>query len=439
MAAASVSIPDPEQYGIGAKTGFLPPNPPLTTLPSTYYAPWEDIANNLPLLVREQRLRKVIRKLPVLETNRLQSRQEYERAHTVLSFLLHAYVWGDEDVATVVPPPLSIPFTRICQVLDLPTVAIYASVVLWNFTFIDKSDHLDFSDPAKLRSSLTFTGLPDESWFYMISAAIEARGAPIIFDVMQALQAALKDDCCRVIETLHRYRTGLKDIACLFDRMYEGCSPEHFCDSIRPFLSGWTKIRGGSTGEVDGLRFDMGNSRTSYMASSYGPSNAQCSLIQFFDVSLGVSHRPKHQTEVSQHAGDYLHDMRKYMPIYHRKFLEHVENVPNLRHFVQLHPNNSELVSAYDSAIAGLTELRDRHLRMVLRYINIEGPDEKSQGAGAEADDPVRVAEGTGGTQAVPFLTETRAHTTNAKIDKTIQMANTNDRSKNRRGKYCML
>lgn len=77
--------------------GFLPSIPPLSELDNGYYAPWEEVARNLPELIRLRTLRKKIIRLPILSTEHLTTEPEWHRAHTILTFLAHAYIWCGEE------------------------------------------------------------------------------------------------------------------------------------------------------------------------------------------------------------------------------------------------------------------------------------------------------------------------------------------------------
>ena len=87
-------IPRVEDYDISEQYGFLPPAPPLEQLPDRYYGQWEAIAANFQSLVLSKRLREVVRNLPVMSTSRLQRREEWRRAYTLLVIMTHGYVWG---------------------------------------------------------------------------------------------------------------------------------------------------------------------------------------------------------------------------------------------------------------------------------------------------------------------------------------------------------
>ncbi|KAG1596190.1 hypothetical protein G6F48_000136 [Rhizopus delemar] len=88
-----------EHYGLSPVTGFLPSKPPLQRLPDAYFAPWENRLDGLHEALADHSIRKDIQKLPLLDTTRLQTTEEYQRAFLVLCFLSHAYVWGEEEAA----------------------------------------------------------------------------------------------------------------------------------------------------------------------------------------------------------------------------------------------------------------------------------------------------------------------------------------------------
>lgn len=86
--------------------GFLPTGLPLRRLPSSYYAPWENLAVDLPRRIKTGQIRAQVDNLPVLTTICLRNEPEWRRAYVVLGLLTHAYIWGGEkprDVSTRFP------------------------------------------------------------------------------------------------------------------------------------------------------------------------------------------------------------------------------------------------------------------------------------------------------------------------------------------------
>lgn len=96
-----------------SRNAFLPSENPLEFLSDYYYRPWEDIAHNLPALVRSG-IGEAVAQLPLLDTGRLVSEAEWRRAYVILAFMTNAYVWGGEKPKEVCQSlsTKSQPFTR---------------------------------------------------------------------------------------------------------------------------------------------------------------------------------------------------------------------------------------------------------------------------------------------------------------------------------------
>jgi indoleamine 2,3-dioxygenase len=336
----------------------------------------------------------------------------------------------------IVPPPVSIPFLKVCEHLELPTVAAYAGVVLWNWRPLFNGEPMNSLD--NLGTLMTFTGSLDESWFYLVSTAIEARAGPIIPLMIDAIGAARRNDSSAVAQALRAFAEGLDDIGMLLERMYESCDPHVFYHRIRPFLAGGKNMA--AAGLPNGVLFDDGTGSQTYVEYS-GGSNAQSSIIQFFDIVLGVEHRPtgEKRSDSSDSEGsspapshNFIVDMRKYMPGPHKRFLEHVESVANIREYVAANRKNRALVIAFDAALAMLRALRDKHIQMVSRYIIIKSRENRSYSRSLSPKQAsaqrVNIANtlqrgdskklrGTGGTALISFLKQARDETGEPAID----------------------
>lgn len=338
-----------------------------------------------------------------------------------------------------VPSSISIPFLQVCKYLELPPVATYAGVCLWNFKKIFQDEPMDSLD--NLATLATFTGSTDESWFYLVSVAIEARGAPIIPLMLHAIAAARINDSRTVTECLHSFAERLDELGTLLQRMYENCDPHVFYHRIRPFLAGSKNMA--DAGLPNGVIFEDGTGYEQYRQYG-GGSNAQSSLIQFFDIILGVSHRPTGEKKPSSSTSisdsepegqappsrhNFIHEMRSYMPGPHRRFLEHVSNVANIREYVESHKSNRALSIAFDACLAMLRSLRDKHIQMVSRYIIVKSRESRSHSRSLSPMHPVNLASannggsknkklrGTGGTALIPFLKQARDETGEPAID----------------------
>ncbi|EPS43295.1 hypothetical protein H072_2722 [Dactylellina haptotyla CBS 200.50] len=396
-------IPRLEDYSISATTGFLPDIAPLTTLEDLYYAPWETAVSNLQPLLLSKKIRTVVEKLPVLSTERLKTEPEWRRAYVILSFLSHSYIWGDKTPSETLPPSLSVPYLAVSAKLEVPPVASYAAVCLWNFRPIFTEDPFDCLD--NLATLHTFTGALDESWFYLVSVAIEGRGAAILPLMISALRNARDDKLDHVISQLQLFAERLGELSSLLGRMYENCDPHIFYSRIRPYLAGSKNMA--EAGLPCGIKY-LDGSGTEVFRQYSGGSNAQSSLIQAFDIFLGIEHRPTGEKKIERSQEEslsaqeskthnfivvsaiptpnnqisvftklLLKEMRSYMPGPHRRFLEHLSKISNIRAYVEQHSSSGALTVAYDACLHMLRSFRDKHIQIVSRYIILPAKEQR--------------------------------------------------------------
>ncbi|RDW62808.1 indolic compounds 2,3-dioxygenase-like protein [Coleophoma crateriformis] len=430
-------IPNLADYGISPEYGFLPAELPLERLPDPYYNKWEAIVLNLQGLILSKRLRGVIDRLPVLSTIGLEHDSEWRRAYSLLGFMAHGYIWGGDSPAEVLPAAISVPLLAISEHLEIPPVATYAAVCLWNFKPLFIDEHVD--NLENLATLTTFTGSIDESWFYLVSVAIEARGAPTIPLMLTAVDAARGNDSATVTLCLQKFAERLDDLGALLQRMHEACDPRVFYDRIRPFLAGSKNME--EAGLPNGVLYEDATGAQSYRKYS-GGSNAQSSLIQFFDIILGIVHRTTGEKKdtASEKEGsapppknNFLLEMRKYMPGPHRRFLEDVGLVANIREYVEANSDNAELRIAFDACLAMLSAFRDVHINVVTRYVVMKSRESRSRSKSPEVTrrkldiasssrevkegDDKKNLKGTGGTALIPFLKQARDETAEPSVE----------------------
>jgi indoleamine 2,3-dioxygenase len=123
----------------------------------------------------------------------------------------------------------------------------------------------------------------------------------------------------------------------------------------------------------------------------------------------------------------FLNRMLNYMPLPHRTFLLHLSAHPTpLRELVLARQDTHPvLAAAYDEALAALRRFRDKHMRVVSRFIVMQArrkPSEHIQKllpTTTEAVD-LQVSEdalrGTGGTPLIRFLKRCRDNTSRAMV-----------------------
>jgi indoleamine 2,3-dioxygenase len=307
------------------------------------------------------------------------------------------------------PPSITVPLLQTAEHLEVNPVATYAALNLWNYRVL--GDDADLTNPDNLVALHTVSGTDDESWFLMISNAMEARAGPLIHTMLNAMEGAELEDASTVIQCLEYFRKSMDDISRLLERMYERCQPQVFYHTIRPFLAGSMNME--SAGLPNGVFYDEGDGKGSWRKYR-GGSNGQSSLLQFFDAVLSVNH---------SRCGGFHEEMRRYMPGPHARFLAVIESKANIRAYVDTHQDDSQLVDAFNKAVTALGEFRNTHIALVTRYIVI--PSRMGRPANGTTRTDIASASthlaseagkeqelvGTGGTKLIPFLRTSRDET----------------------------
>lgn len=312
------------------------------------------------------------------------------------------------------PPAITVPFLKVAEHLEVHPIATYAAFNLWNWRPLEEG--LDITQPDNLVAQQTASGSDDESWFFIISNAMEARAGPMIETMLAAIEAVDVNDLPKVVESLKYFKRSMEDIGTLVERMDERCNPQRFYHEIRPFLAGSMGME--AAGLPRGVFYDEGEGKGSWRKYR-GGSNGQSSLLQFCDAVLSVNH---------SRCNGFHAEMRQYMPGPHARFLEDVEAIANIRSYVDSHRKNVELLSAFNEAVAALSGFRDKHIALVTRYIIIPSRMGKPASAIVRRDiaslstkmalekPQTRELVGTGGTKLIPFLRTSRDETVEAAV-----------------------
>lgn len=269
----------------------------------------------------------------------------------------------------------------------------------------------------------TFTGTTDEAWFYAVSVSVEGKGVRAIQLMLECVEAIDHNDDHRVLECLAAFSEVVVELGRILQRMHERCAPSVFYHRIRPFLAGSRGME--KAGLPRGIFYDEGDGKGSWRQYS-GGSNAQSTLIQFLDIALGV----KHQATGDKPGVDngkrqtYLDEMRKYMPESHRQFLEHFSTIANVQQYATSSSTSSNVHKAFRAAVDAMTAFRDIHIKIVARYIvrpsrtlsNEESLGRKNIASASSEESTDRgELKGTGGTNLMAFLKQTRDETKAAK------------------------
>ncbi|KAF9534036.1 Indoleamine 2,3-dioxygenase [Crepidotus variabilis] len=437
-----VSIPIAQDFDVDNRTGFMAPRPPVTRLPESW-EPWEDMLDRavaakiklgdaLGTTPEEAKIsfewRVSVRAMHELSESGLEKFPELlRRAHLVLAFLLHFYVQSlPPDEPIVIPSSISLPMLRISKFLDIPPLLTFSDTVLYNWDFrIQPNSKGAIPALDNIRTATMFTNSVDEEEFYLCSARIELRGVQIL-ELMRLTmdETFVGDDITvrRLVEYLDTIAEVVGDLKMLLMDVKKLCDPDIYYNEVRPWFRGEDSVEPGQQPRkwvFEGLENDP---RLSAPAELSGPSAGQSSLIHVLDIFLGVDHQP-----TSPGRAPFMSRMQKYMPRNHRLFLDHLKANPRpLRIFV-MEKNDVELTDVYNKAVVALKEFRDAH--MIIATLYILGPARRAaklaadRRAGSEDSTSNRDTKmdtqgvkGTGGTDLVRFLKDTRARTTESLI-----------------------
>jgi indoleamine 2,3-dioxygenase len=369
--------------------GFLPSTDPLEKLPEPFRA-WEEIASHLPKLLVSNQFKQRLEKLPVFPVQQLNTPAEHERAMLILSFLGHAYILGDSIPSTKVPAILAKPWCAIAEILKRPPVLSYASYALHNWRRINPGRPIELGNIVLLQN---FLGGIDEEWFVLVHIEIEAKASTALQALFPAQVAAKKGDLENLAHFLSQIITALEGICDTLDRMPEHCDPYIYYNRVRPYIHGSKNNPAIPTGLIYENCFD--NQAQFYR----GETGAQSSIIPALDCFFGITHQ---KDELSV----YLKEMRDYMPMDHRDFLEKLEKNGSIRAIVnQEHPQLPELRMLYNQSVDLIVRFRLTHFKYAALYI------QKQSQSGAANSTTV----GTGGT---PFMNYLLKHEQEAELFK---------------------
>ena len=335
------------------------------------------------------------------------------RSHQVLTVVLHFYVQSIPPTDRVsIPRSIALPLLRISKKLDIPPVLTYSDTVLYNWAFKMKPESRDaIPELDNIRSLTTFTRLVDEEEFYLCSGRIELRGVEILEMMRVTMDETFLGDATavrRITENLNTIAGALCELKSLLLDVKKLCDPDIYYNEVRPWFRGEDSSDTQRKWIFEGVDEDPDLHPPTELS---GPSAGQSSIIHAFDIFLGVDHQA-----ASSGKPSFMSRMQTYMPKSHRLFLDHLNSNPRpLRMFV-MDKNDEALLSAFNRTVIALKEFRDAH--MIIASLYILGPARRAAKrklevaeAGVGYKPRPQPMKGTGGTELVKFLKDTRNQT----------------------------
>ena len=235
------------------------------------------------------------------------------------SFLVQAYVWGEDDPPKSLPANLAVPIDALAEKLGQAPLLPYSGYVLDNWYRLDKSAPISLDNIAMKQN---FLGGMDENWFVLIHVAIEAEAGRAL-EIATELVAASDDGDEGKVEALLVEMNSVWDrINAHFDRMPDRCDPYIYYQRVRPFIHGWKN----NPATPDGIVYE-GVARYGDQPQAFrGQTGSQSSIVPAMDALFNVSHE-------NDPLREYLDELHAYRPIAHRRFIEDLAEASRLRGF----------------------------------------------------------------------------------------------------------
>jgi indoleamine 2,3-dioxygenase len=382
-----MTLCDLASFGLSETRGFLPHEDPLLKLPQSEFAPWEELAQGLPKYMAALSVRRAVNAMPDFPVSLIASDQQLKRAMMILSFIGHAYVYGERPVADRLPAILAKPWYEVAKKIGRPPVLSYESYALDNWRRIDPNGPIEMGNIALIQN---FLGGIDEEWFVIVHVDIEAKAGQALNAIASGRRAVAAGDA-------QALKGALKEMACSLNGMYnslcrmvEHCDPFIYFHRVRPYIHGWKN----NPALPQGLIYEGVDEYGGIGQMLRGETGAQSGIIPSLDGFLDVGHK-------DDPLKAYLMEMRLYMPPQHRYFLEATEAGPSTRLFVEANKATAGLVDIYNECVEWVEKFRTKHLEYAVSYI-----------ANQAQRDPANPSQvGTGGTPFVKYLTKHRDET----------------------------
>jgi indoleamine 2,3-dioxygenase len=369
--------------------GFLPKKMPARSfsIQSESCARIEEICNNLPKLLLTGKVQSTVNKLSKkdLSINELlinQMGQDLKLAMSQLSFIAHAYIWGDKKPHGKLPESLAKPWVEVASNQGRPAILSYASYCLDNWFLIDAEEPISLENVGLINN---FLGGVDEDWFVTIHVCIENAASEAINACSQIAGCDQETPENEISNLLQKICLSMRRVNEVFARMPEKCDPYIYYHRVRPFIFGTKDNPDLKNGLVYEGQFD--NEPQFFR----GETGAQSSIIPSLDGALQIAH-------TKDHLRHYLNEMRDYMPPKHREFISKLEKKSQVKKLVE---NSKRLSEQYNECLEEIRAFRAMHLEYAGTYIHKQSQIKNPFGRGGST------ITGTGGT---PYMTYLKKH-----------------------------
>ena len=373
-------------YGLSRERGYLSHYEiDSITLPAQF-DPIVDAAGRLSDLLTSGQVRHWLDQLPDPQITEWVQSAEDEQVRTAMvhySFLVQAYVWGENDPPAALPANLARPMVALADRLGQAPLLPYSGYVLDNWYRLDKSKPVTLDNIGMYQN---FLGGADENWFVLVHVAIEAEAGVLLDNAARLVTVARDKDTAEATRLLTEMDAAWERIYGHFARMPERCDPYIYFHRVRPYIHGWANNPALGGGLVYEGVAKFGGEKQAFR----GQTGSQSSIVPAMDALFQVGHS-------DDPLKSFLDELHQYRPVQHRRFIEDLAAQSTLREFVAA-SDDTELKAAFNACLEQSARFRTRHLEYAASYIN------KQAGSIAGNDPDV----GTGGTPFMKYLKKHR-------------------------------
>lgn len=376
-----------KDYGLSRERGYLSHYEVDEIQLPGEFAAITQAADQLSALLTSGRIRHFLNQLPdpmLEEWARTAQEGQIRTAMVHYSFLVQAYVWGEESPPAHLPANLARPIVALADQLGQAPLLPYSAYVLDNWYRLDKAEPISLENIAMFQN---FLGGVDENWFVLVHVAIEAEAGVLLDNAARLVTLAQQGDVAEAERLLVEMDAAWERIYGHFARMGERCDPYCYFNRVRPYIHGWANNPAFPSG---GLIYEGVAKFGGKPQAFRGQTGSQSSIVPAMDALFQVGHS-------DDPLKSFLDELHQYRPVQHRRFIEDLAAKSTLRGFVEASASPS-LKDAFNACVQQSARFRTRHLEYAASYIN------KQMGSNSGNDPDV----GTGGTPFMKYLKKHR-------------------------------
>lgn len=336
-----------------AARGFLPLDDPLPTFPANSpYKQLDEIGRDLPSLLQDKHFRLYAKNLKIPNWQQRQTEStlpELRLYYLRIGFLASAYInQVGQPPCQILPANIAVPLVKICKMLNRPPILSYDGYALYNWRRFEPDKPIQLGNIDTLQN---FVHLYDEHWFILVHVEIEAIAAEILAAIARIYSAQQTETDPDITGDLWQIETAIARQVKVLQRIPEKMSPALYFKTFRPYILFFKDVY------FEGVNQKAINYR--------GETGAQSSVIPVLVAFLKIPHQASILTQ-------HLNDMRNYMPVRHRYYIEQVSSIKSIR--------NANYREVFNAILDQLIEFRTIHFAWAKQYIHQHVKDPRGTG-----------------------------------------------------------